>query len=77
MNNLTTGSQGSSEPEAGWSDLFSSRYWKGKSKTMSKKYERDTINAEANFSGFYILGCSKPIYPSFVFIPMWLYPHNG
>ncbi|XP_063950630.1 uncharacterized protein LOC108220429 isoform X2 [Daucus carota subsp. sativus] len=28
MNNLTTGSQGSSEPEAGWSDLFSNRYWK-------------------------------------------------
>lgn len=29
MNDLTTASQGSSEPEAGWFDLFSSRYWKG------------------------------------------------
>lgn len=29
MNDLTTASQGSSEPEAGWLDLFSSRYWKG------------------------------------------------
>lgn len=29
MLDLTTGSQGSSEPEAGWFDLFSSRYWKG------------------------------------------------
>ncbi|KAK1357493.1 Plastidic glucose transporter 4 [Heracleum sosnowskyi] len=28
MNNLTAESQGSSEPEAGWFDLFSSRYWK-------------------------------------------------
>ncbi|KAH1215486.1 Plastidic glucose transporter 4 [Glycine max] len=28
MNDLTTASQGSSEPEAGWLDLFSSRYWK-------------------------------------------------
>ncbi|XP_074376214.1 plastidic glucose transporter 4-like isoform X4 [Apium graveolens] len=28
MYNLTAGSQGSSEPEAGWFDLFSSRYWK-------------------------------------------------
>ena len=29
MHDLTTASQGSSEPEAGWFDLFSSRYWKG------------------------------------------------
>ncbi|XP_028785529.1 plastidic glucose transporter 4-like [Neltuma alba] len=28
MRDLATGSQGSSEPEAGWFDLFSSRYWK-------------------------------------------------
>ncbi|TKY46495.1 Plastidic glucose transporter 4 [Spatholobus suberectus] len=28
MYDLTTASQGSSEPEAGWFDLFSSRYWK-------------------------------------------------
>ena len=29
MHDLTTASQGSSEPEARWFDLFSSRYWKG------------------------------------------------
>lgn len=29
MHDLRTASQGSSEPEAGWLDLFSSRYWKG------------------------------------------------
>lgn len=29
MHDLTTGSQGSAEPEAGWFDLFRSRYWKG------------------------------------------------
>jgi hypothetical protein len=29
MTDLTVGSQGSAEPEAGWFDLFSSRYWKG------------------------------------------------
>lgn len=29
MNDLNAASQGSSEPEAGWFDLFSSRYWKG------------------------------------------------
>lgn len=29
MLDLTTGGQGSAEPEAGWFDLFSSRYWKG------------------------------------------------
>ncbi|KAK7316181.1 hypothetical protein VNO77_34989 [Canavalia gladiata] len=28
MHDLTAASQGSSEPEAGWFDLFSSRYWK-------------------------------------------------
>ncbi|XP_021888322.1 plastidic glucose transporter 4 [Carica papaya] len=28
MHDLTTGSQGSAEPEAGWFDLFRSRYWK-------------------------------------------------
>lgn len=28
MTDLTVGSQGSAEPEAGWFDLFSSRYWK-------------------------------------------------
>ncbi|XAR51528.1 hypothetical protein NMG60_11006177 [Bertholletia excelsa] len=28
MNDLNAASQGSSEPEAGWFDLFSSRYWK-------------------------------------------------
>ncbi|CAK7344309.1 unnamed protein product [Dovyalis caffra] len=28
MTDLTVSSQGSSEPEAGWFDLFSSRYWK-------------------------------------------------
>ncbi|OVA12997.1 Sugar/inositol transporter [Macleaya cordata] len=28
MHDLRTGSQGSTEPEAGWFDLFSSRYWK-------------------------------------------------
>ncbi|KAL7190724.1 hypothetical protein ACSBR2_022910 [Camellia fascicularis] len=28
MNDLRAASQGSSEPEAGWFDLFSSRYWK-------------------------------------------------
>ncbi|XP_058751279.1 plastidic glucose transporter 4-like [Vicia villosa] len=28
MHDLRTASQGSSEPEAGWLDLFSSRYWK-------------------------------------------------
>ncbi|THG19734.1 hypothetical protein TEA_028286 [Camellia sinensis var. sinensis] len=28
MNDLSAASQGSSEPEAGWFDLFSSRYWK-------------------------------------------------
>ena len=29
MNDLNASSQGSSEPEAGWFDLFSSRYRKG------------------------------------------------
>lgn len=29
MLDLTTGGQGSAEPEAGWFDLFSSRYSKG------------------------------------------------
>lgn len=29
MHDLTTATQGSTEPEAGWFDLFSSRYWKG------------------------------------------------
>ena len=29
MRDLQTASQGSFEPEAGWFDLFSSRYWKG------------------------------------------------
>lgn len=29
MNDFNTAAQGSSEPEAGWLDLFSSRYWKG------------------------------------------------
>ncbi|XP_028117563.1 plastidic glucose transporter 4-like [Camellia sinensis] len=28
MNDLSAASQGSSEPEAGWFDLFSGRYWK-------------------------------------------------
>lgn len=28
MHDLREGSQGSTEPEAGWLDLFSSRYWK-------------------------------------------------
>lgn len=29
MLDLTNAGQGSAEPEAGWFDLFSSRYWKG------------------------------------------------
>ncbi|XP_052204435.1 plastidic glucose transporter 4-like isoform X2 [Diospyros lotus] len=29
MNDLSTASQGFSEPEAGWFELFSSRYWRG------------------------------------------------
>lgn len=29
MQDLTATSQGSSEPDAGWFDLFSRRYWKG------------------------------------------------
>jgi hypothetical protein len=29
MQDLTAASQGSSEPEAGWFELFSRRYWKG------------------------------------------------
>ena len=29
MANLNASGQGSSEPEAGWFDLFSARYWKG------------------------------------------------
>jgi len=29
MHDLTVASEGSSEPEAGWFDLFSSRYRKG------------------------------------------------
>lgn len=29
MNDFNAASQGSSEQEAGWFDLFSSRYWKG------------------------------------------------
>lgn len=29
MHDLTSATQGSVEPEAGWFDLFSSRYWKG------------------------------------------------
>lgn len=29
MADLDAAAQGSSEPEAGWFDLFSSRYWKG------------------------------------------------
>lgn len=29
MNDLTAAGQGSTESEAGWFDLFSSRYWKG------------------------------------------------
>lgn len=29
MQDLTAASEGSSEQEAGWFDLFSSRYWKG------------------------------------------------
>ena len=36
MHDLTTAGQGSAEPEAGWFDLFSSRYWKGISKTHKK-----------------------------------------
>lgn len=31
---LAVGGQGSAEPEAGWFDLFSSRYWKGNCKNM-------------------------------------------
>jgi hypothetical protein len=29
MYDLKAASQGSSEPDAGWLDLFSKRYWKG------------------------------------------------
>lgn len=29
MGDLEAAAQGSSEPDAGWLDLFSSRYWKG------------------------------------------------
>lgn len=29
MHDLTAAAQGSTEPEAGWFDLFSCRYWKG------------------------------------------------
>lgn len=29
MGDLAASGKGSSEPEAGWFDLFSSRYWKG------------------------------------------------
>lgn len=29
VRDLSASGQGSSEPEAGWFDLFSSRYWKG------------------------------------------------
>lgn len=30
MNDLDASSRGTMEPEAGWFDLFSKRYWKGK-----------------------------------------------
>ena len=30
MDDLDASSRGTTEPEAGWFDLFSSRYWKGK-----------------------------------------------
>lgn len=36
MQDLTAASQGSSEPEAGWSELFSSRYQKGNAKIEVK-----------------------------------------
>ncbi|XP_062099074.1 plastidic glucose transporter 4-like [Humulus lupulus] len=30
IRDLSTGSQGSTEPDVGWFDLFSTRYWKGR-----------------------------------------------
>lgn len=36
IQDFTAASQGSVEPEAGWSDLFSSRYWKGNLNNMDK-----------------------------------------
>jgi len=40
MQDLTAGSQGSSEPEAGWSELFSNRYRKGNAKIKVKTDSR-------------------------------------
>jgi len=40
MQDLTAASQGSSEPEAGWSELFSSRYRKGNAKIKVKTDSR-------------------------------------
>lgn len=37
MQDLTATTQGSVEPEAGWLDLFSSRYWKGISECLCKR----------------------------------------
>lgn len=37
MNDFATAGQGSTEPEAGWFDLFSSRYWKGISENYGDK----------------------------------------
>lgn len=58
MNNLTSGSEGSSESEAGWFDLFSSRYWKGKSETML-----EILKATSRDS--YLLECTEPVLYSF------------
>jgi hypothetical protein len=41
MTDLNVASQGSAEQEAGWFDLFSSRYWKGthKSRVQTKNVD--------------------------------------
>lgn len=35
MDDLKAAARGSSEPEAGWFDLFSSRYWKGMQSSLN------------------------------------------
>lgn len=45
IQDFTAASQGSVEPEAGWSDLFSSRYWKGNLHNLDNFYLSNYICA--------------------------------
>ena len=44
MDDLKAAARGSSEPEAGWFDLFSSRYWKGIPLFTMQFYQKFTYN---------------------------------